>query len=241
MKSTKRLLITALAFFLCFVSSKAWSQDCMNSLEKISQYSEANYLKENIYLKFTTQIIENGKGGEKLESEIWLHQEKYMYSNAFITVIQDDRTQVTILKDQRTIILKAVPPEALNKKKQVVPAAMQIDSLKNIITNIQCIRQTSTERVLLDFPQNVGGKKNLIKRIMLDYIPHTGELKRGDYEYYTASGSKKEIYEYLDFTTSYSMPAEFNASALSAVLSGNKLLNKYSGYTLRDLRPVKGK
>lgn len=226
------LLATGLLLAAGFAPSDG---TCDKALLKIAGFYKQCYNYEKLYMKYSMQIVENGEVGEKLSTEWWSSTDKIRMENEFMYTFIDEKTEVMVLKDSRTVLLKNATP---NKIIQLPDVNTQLDSLKKLANKINCIKKEDAGELTLEFLPKINGKNCPYKRIVYTYSSGNGSVQKVEYEYYTAGGSKKDIYEYHKVSSSFSDDI-LKGSALEKVLVGNKLRSEYAGYTLRDLRKEK--
>lgn len=232
--ATKIFLIPGFCLLL-FSFRHPVAGDCEKEMNKLSSYYQQHTGAKKMYLQYAAYSVENGKENTKLVSELWVSEKKYKYENKFVTVLQDENAQVSILNDQHLILIKEV---AKNKKEKVTlpeanPAA-QLDSLKKTASAISCDVQNETHLLMVDLPAQINKKNNLLKRLVLSYGP-SGQVKKAQYDYYKSKGSRTDFYEYLKTADTFD-ESVLGASALSAVLKDGKLIAKYKNFKVKDLR-----
>lgn len=208
-------------------------------LEKIGKYFYKRLENDRMYFKFSTQTIQDDIAGEKMVTEVWSAKEKVKYANPFMTVWQDETTQVLMMKESRKVILrKAVKETKADELGSLSPGA-QVDSLRKVALNISCRKLANgMGSIVIYLPLKVNGKYNPLKSIELQYVFSSGEIKSGVYEYYLPKGKKRELYEYLDLRNDLK-EQPFSGTAISQVMAGTTLKKEFAKYSLVDLRGKK--
>lgn len=233
----KTKIITYGWLIAALLLSSFTGEDCDKELKKISAYYTEHFSGKKLYLKFSTQTTENAFVGEKLINEMWVDGQNYKYTNPYLIVVQDAKTQVMILKDRKLIVLRNADKKdnALNKQLDVMA---QIDSLKKSTSKITCRAEKKLNVLELEFEKKFNNKPNPFRRITIQYAAE-GEIKKGEYEYY-AKVSKTDTFEYLEHKNDF--PAGIlKASALAYIYDGENLLAEYKNYSVRNLRSKNNK
>jgi hypothetical protein len=223
---------------LAFINNS--EPDCSKEFEKIYRY----YTNSDItkyHVQFAIQNIEDTITGERVINNLWLDGAKMKLENNYIKVVQDDKTQIIILKAQKTIVVRNIEDTA--KKQQAVPynydIRKQLDTLKKIASQITCSKEQKKGRLDVYFPPKNGKIPNVFKEVDYTYNYSTGEVYTIVYNYYTPNNKpKRDIYEYLLLEKKCN-DEELKISPLQIVLNNGKLKKEYEKYTYRDIRKTR--
>lgn len=224
-----------LMFFIFGLQSAQAQKNCRQSYEKISQYYQ-KYLTHKVYLKYSAHTVLNGKSGEKVLCEIWGDGTKAKLENQFVTVYQDEKDQVVILKDRKLILIRKV-----RHRDKFIHIPNDLKVLQNFETlldntiSIQCNETGNKGRISIIYNDSFVSKYS-IKRVAIDYDSGTQGITKGIYEYHRPDGSQlSEIYNYLDFSQEFD-PEVLAKDALDHIYEGGQLKRKYKGFRIKDLR-----
>jgi|GEM_PF-6466316 len=198
--------------------------DCYKVYEEIMQLYQ-RYQGDKGYMKFRSYSIVNKQQGEKLETEFWKYHEKVLYRNELVALYQDAGTQVMILKNTRSILLR-------NADATSVPVpdfgTYHRDSLDKMVQTLTCSDGSLSMELRSAYAQHSG-----ISKVVLEYNPSKKLLQKGIYNF--THEKRTDVYEYLIYKEDAGEP--FAGSALSVVFGpDNKVRPAYSGFQIKDLR-----
>lgn len=233
-------IISATVLLFSFITAGTSSNgNCEKNISKLMDFYMENFMSEKVYLKFSSYEVSNNTQGSMLMSEIWKEGSRYKYDNPFMSVFQDDKNQVTVLKDRKLIVIRSVKSgtESNFDVWKNVSLSSQIDTLKKYTSGIECTENEGKGQVIFKFAQKGNEKNYMYKRVVLEYALKTGAPSKGEYEYLVPTGTeeKKQVFEYHAFSKKFDS-AILKEEAVLQVMAGTVLKEKYRAYTLKDLR-----
>lgn len=227
---------TVLFFGFLTVGTSA-NGNCEKNISKLMDFYMENFMSEKVYLKFSSYEVSNNLQSSVLMSEIWKEGSRYRYDNPFMSVFQDDKNQVTVLKDRKLIVIRSVKSGTGSNFDvwKNISLSSQMDTLKKYTSGIECKENEGRGQVIFRFARKGNEKNYMYKRVVLEYVLKTGVPSKGEYEYLVPTGEKKQVFEYHAFSKKFNS-AILKEEAVSQVMAGTMLKDKYSAYTIKDMR-----
>jgi len=244
----KKRLAMRLWLYYCWVSVFIYSlffyfglqpaqgqENCRNVYEKMSQYYQ-KYVNDKLYFKYSAHSVLNGEQGEKVLFEIWGDGKKAKLANQFVTVFQDEKDQVVILKNKKMILVRnAKDGEKINAGPKESTIFQDYDNMIKNIRNIECTEKDNTGSILFIYDDNFI-RTYSIKTIAIHYDNRNELITKGVYEYHLPDGNElKEIYDYLNYSQNVDSEV-FAESALGHIYKEGQLKNEYRDFKIKDLR-----
>ena len=204
---------------------------CKIVYEKLLKLSEQE--AKGFYQKFTNQTFLGTTPGLKTTTEVWLDGENGIFENEIVTIFNKGNQQMLIMHSLKKIIIK----EAEKEQQTTMGMPTEYSSYDTIIKygNIKCSLNDNFYTMVINFPKNVAGNKNTIKRITYQIKQKTFELKKAKLDYY-GEDEQIEVYDYL-IQSSNSKKKDLTETFEQFIYDSNKRLkNEFEGYIVQDIR-----